>query len=159
LLGSKYTISINTEMNDWPAEITNLSELHAPLLDLIETAREDGRRIAKFYCGAGGFVLRHNTDLWGRAVPIDGARWGHLVYGRGMAIAASRRPLRVHARSQVPRRTRVSRKEGGDAVLNGLSCSGRKGHLVTGPSTSPENEYRLPSKEKAVLCHRPDDGH
>ena len=61
-------------MNYWPAETCNLSELHEPLFDLIETAREDGRRVAKFYYGAGGFVLHHNTDLWGDAVPIDGAR-------------------------------------------------------------------------------------
>jgi hypothetical protein len=74
--GSKYTININTEMNYWPAETCNLSELHDPLFDLIEKGREDGRRVAKFYYGSGGFVLHHNTDLWGDAVPIDGARWG-----------------------------------------------------------------------------------
>jgi alpha-L-fucosidase 2 len=74
--GSKYTININTEMNYWPVETTNLSELHEPLFDLIEKGREDGRRVAKFYYGAGGFVLHHNTDLWGDAVPIDGARYG-----------------------------------------------------------------------------------
>ena len=74
--GSKYTININTEMNYWPAETTNLSELHEPLFDLIDNAKENGRQVAKFYYGAGGFVLHHNTDLWGDAVPIDGARWG-----------------------------------------------------------------------------------
>ena len=77
--GSKYTININTEMNYWPAETCNLSELTEPLFDLIDTAREDGRRVAKFYYGAGGFVLHHNTDLWGDAVPIDGAQ---LASGR-----------------------------------------------------------------------------
>src|SRR5206468_3033950 len=72
--GSKYTININTEMNYWLAESTNLSELHEPLFDLIERGREDGRRVARFYYNSGGFVLHHNTDLWGDAVPIDGAR-------------------------------------------------------------------------------------
>jgi alpha-L-fucosidase 2 len=62
--GSKYTININTEMNYWPAETCNLSELTEPLFDLIDAAREDGRRVARFYYGAGGFVLHHNTDLW-----------------------------------------------------------------------------------------------
>ncbi|HVN05934.1 MAG TPA: glycoside hydrolase family 95 protein [Bryobacteraceae bacterium] len=47
--GSKYTININTEMNYWPAETCNLSELHAPLFDLLDAARDDGRRVAKFY--------------------------------------------------------------------------------------------------------------
>jgi alpha-L-fucosidase 2 len=58
--GGKYTININTEMNYWPAEVCNLSELHTPLFDLIESAREDDRRLAKNLYGARGFVVHHN---------------------------------------------------------------------------------------------------
>ena len=54
---SKFTININTEMNYWPAEVCNLSELHEPLFDLIDRAREDGRRVARTLYGARGFVL------------------------------------------------------------------------------------------------------
>ncbi|HWW77432.1 MAG TPA: glycoside hydrolase family 95 protein, partial [Pyrinomonadaceae bacterium] len=60
---SKYTVNINTEMNYWPAEVTNLSELHASLFDLVENARADGRRVAQKLYGARGFVIHHNTDL------------------------------------------------------------------------------------------------
>src|SRR5258706_55548 len=73
---SKYTININTEMNYWPAETTNLSELARPLFDLVDAARENGRAVAKKLYGARGFVLHHNTDIWGDAVPIDGVRSG-----------------------------------------------------------------------------------
>lgn len=66
---SKFTININTEMNYWPVETCNLSELHLPLFDLIDKAKPDGRRIAKELYGARGFVLHHNTDGWGHAVP------------------------------------------------------------------------------------------
>ncbi len=78
---SKYTININTEMNYWPAEVTNLSELHEPLFDLIDLARPDGRRIAKAIYGAHGFVIHHNTDIWGDAVPIDGVGSGLWAMG------------------------------------------------------------------------------
>ena len=74
--GSKYTININTEMNYWPAEVCNLSELTEPLFDLIERGRENGRQVAKIYYSAGGFVMHHNTDIWGDAVPIDGVASG-----------------------------------------------------------------------------------
>ena len=74
--GSKYTININTEMNYWPAEVTNLAECHEPLFDLIEELREPGRRTAQAHYGARGFVAHHNTDLWRAATPVDGARWG-----------------------------------------------------------------------------------
>src|SRR6185503_17660090 len=74
---SKYTININTQMNYWPAEVCNLSELHEPLFDLVENARENGRHVAKNLYGIKeGFVMHHNTDLWGDAVPIDGAAYG-----------------------------------------------------------------------------------
>ncbi|MGH7247017.1 MAG: glycoside hydrolase family 95 protein, partial [Pseudomonadota bacterium] len=73
---SKYTININTEMNYWPAETTNLSEMHQPLFDLIEMARENGRQVARELYGARGFVIHHNTDIWGDAVPIDGVGSG-----------------------------------------------------------------------------------
>ncbi|HEY8152204.1 MAG TPA: glycoside hydrolase N-terminal domain-containing protein, partial [Vicinamibacteria bacterium] len=57
--GSKYTININTEMNYWPAEVTNLAECHEPLFDLIEELREPGRRTARAHYGARGFVAHH----------------------------------------------------------------------------------------------------
>ncbi len=153
--GSKYTININTEMNYWPAETCNLSELHEPLFDLIDTAREDGRRVARFYYGAGGFVLHHNTDLWGDAVPIDGARWG--IWPMGAAWLSLH--LAEHYDFARDRRFLAERgypvmKEAAQFFLDYLVPDG-KGHLVTGPSLSPENEYRLPPGEQAVLCMGP----
>jgi len=123
--GSKYTININTEMNYWPAETCNLSELTDPLFSLIENGRENGRQVAKFYYNAGGFVMHHNTDLWGDAVPIDGASWG--VWPMGAALAPLGRALRLHARPQIPCRSRLSAHEGGGAVLPRLSGPGRQG--------------------------------
>ena len=78
---SKYTININTEMNYWPAEVTSLPEMHQPLFDLVDKAREDGRRVARGMYGARGFVIHHNTDAWGHASPIDGVRSGIWPFG------------------------------------------------------------------------------
>ncbi len=153
--GSKYTININTEMNYWPAETCNLSELHEPLFDLIETAREDGRRVARFYYNAGGFVLHHNTDLWGDAVPIDGARWGVWPMGAAwLSLHLAEHYDFTRDRKFLAERAYPVMKEATQFFLDYLVPDG-KGHLVTGPSTSPENEYQLPSGEKAVLCMGP----
>ena len=73
---SKFTININTEMNYWPAEAANLSEMTAALFDHVDRAREDGRHVARAVYGAGGFVMHHNTDGWGHAGPIDGVKSG-----------------------------------------------------------------------------------
>ena len=74
--GSKYTLNVNTEMNYWPAEVTNLSECTAPLFHLIEDLAENGAETAKLYYGAGGWVSHHNTDLWRGTAPVDAARYG-----------------------------------------------------------------------------------
>ena len=63
--GSKWTLNINVEMNYWPAEVTNLTEIHQPLFDLIKVVRESGRSTAKVMYGSRGFVAHHNSDIWG----------------------------------------------------------------------------------------------
>ena len=70
--GSKYTININTEMNYWPAEGTNLTEMHNPLIEMVKDLSHTGRETAKVMYGSGGWVAHHNTDLWRITGPVDG---------------------------------------------------------------------------------------
>jgi alpha-L-fucosidase 2 len=152
---SKFTININTEMNYWPAEVTNLSELHEPLFDLIDNAKEDGRRVARTLYGAGGFVLHHNTDLWGDAVPIDQAGsgmwpmggawlslhlWDHYDFTRDVEF--------------LRRRGYPTMKEAAEFLLDYM-VTDAQGRLVTGPSLSPENRYKLPDGTTARVCMGP----
>ena len=152
--GSKYTININTEMNYWPVEVCNLSELHQPLFDLIDAARGPGREVAKAYYGARGFVIHHNTDIWGDAVPIDGVPsgiwpmggawlsldlWEHYDFTRDKKFLADRAyPVM---------------KEAAEFLLDYMVADG-KGHLVTGPSLSPENRFKWEGKNMS-LCMGP----
>ncbi len=153
--GSKYTININTEMNYWPVETCNLSELHEPLFDLLEKGREDGRRMAKFYYGAGGFVLHHNTDLWGDAVPIDGAQFGIWPMGAAwLSLHLAEHYDFTRDRKFLAERAYPIMREAAQFFLDYLVSDG-KGHLVTGPSLSPENPYKLPSGERATLTMGP----
>lgn len=73
---SKYTININTEMNYWPAEITNLSETHDPLIQMVKELAVTGAATAREMYGAEGWVAHHNTDLWRVTSPIDFAAAG-----------------------------------------------------------------------------------
>ena len=152
---SKYTININTEMNYWPAEVTGLSELHAPLFDLVDNAKSEGRRVAKALYGAGGFVLHHNTDLWGDAVPIDQAGsgmwpmgaawlslhfWDHYDFTRDVAFLRER--------------GYPTMKEAAQFLLDYM-VTDPQGRLITGPSLSPENRYLLPDGTNARVCMGP----
>jgi alpha-L-fucosidase 2 len=152
---SKYTININTEMNYWPAEVCNLSELHEPLFDLVEKAREDGRRIARELWGAKGFVLHHNTDGWGHAVPIDGvgsgiwpmgAAWLSLHFWDRYDFARDRDFLRNRAYPVM--------KEAAEFLLTSM-VEDKNGRLLSGPSISPENRYKTGSGEIGKLAMSP----
>ena len=152
---SKYTININTEMNYWPAENTNLSELHLPLFDLLERMRASGRRTAKSTYGVTGFVAHHNTDMWAHTEPLDGVgsgiwpmgaawlslhMWDHYDFTRDQAFLKDRAyPVM---------------KEAAEFFLDYLTDDGA-GHLVTGPSISPENAFKLPDGGSAKLAMGP----
>ncbi|MHC4243568.1 MAG: glycoside hydrolase family 95 protein, partial [Planctomycetota bacterium] len=78
---SKYTTNINTEMNYWPAEVTNLSECHQPLFDMLKDVVQTGRKTAQTHYGCRGWVLHHNTDLWRGTAPINNSNHGIWVTG------------------------------------------------------------------------------
>ncbi len=73
---SKYTININAQMNYWPAEKTNLSELHEPFIQMVRDMAVTGRQTARDMYGARGWVAHHNTDIWRATGAVDGALWG-----------------------------------------------------------------------------------
>ena len=78
---SKYTININTEMNYWSAEVTNLSQNAEPLFSLVKDLSETGAKTAKEMYGCRGWMAHHNTDIWRIAGPVDGAQWGMFPNG------------------------------------------------------------------------------
>ena len=78
---SKYTININTEMNYWPAEVTNLGNTTEPLYSLIKDLSVTGAQTAREMYGCRGWMAHHNTDIWRIAGPVDGAQWGMFPNG------------------------------------------------------------------------------
>ncbi|RYY62165.1 MAG: glycoside hydrolase family 95 protein [Chitinophagaceae bacterium] len=83
---SKYTININAEMNYWPAELTNLSELHEPFLRMVTEMAVMGEKTAAVMYGTRGWMAHHNTDIWRSTGAVDGAFWGLWNQGGGWTI-------------------------------------------------------------------------
>lgn len=77
----KYTININTEMNYWPAEVCNLSELADPLFCLVYDLSVTGQETARTMYGARGWMAHHNTDIWRSTGMVDGPFWGAWPMG------------------------------------------------------------------------------
>jgi alpha-L-fucosidase 2 len=78
---SKYTTNINAEMNYWPVESGNLSELSEPLTKMVKELTDQGAQVAKENYGAEGWVCHQNTDIWRVAAPMDGPTWGTFTVG------------------------------------------------------------------------------
>jgi alpha-L-fucosidase 2 len=83
---SKYTININAQMNYWPAEKTNLAELHEPFLHMVQDLAETGKETARVMYGARGWMAHHNTDIWRITGPVDPIFWG--IWSAGGAWAS-----------------------------------------------------------------------
>ena len=140
---SKYTTNINVEMNYWPAEVGNLSETTLPFFDLVKMSLDSGRRTAKEMYGARGFVFHHNLDAWADTAPVDygyvgvwplGGAWMALHYWEHYQYGLNRAFLSREAYPVMKEATRF--------LLDFMIDDG-KGHLVTNPSYSPENSYRM----------------
>lgn len=153
--GSKFTININTEMNYWMAENSNLADLHPQLFDLLDSTRAFGAQTAKKYFNARGFLVNHNTDLWGDSIPVDhvqagvwpmGAAWISLHLFSHYAYSLDKSFLRDRAYPRI--------KEIAEFFLDYLT-EAPDGTLQSGPSQSPENKYVLPDGSKASLCMSP----
>jgi alpha-L-fucosidase 2 len=146
--GSKWTININTEMNYWLAEPAGLGETTLPLINLIDMVRTPasgtGMRVAHDYYGARGFVIHHNTDLWGDAEPIDGYHWGIWPMGGAwLSLHAWDHYAFTLDKKFLHDRAWPILHDASQFFLDYLVDDGSR-HLVTGPSISPENSYRLP---------------
>ncbi|MGV8880455.1 MAG: glycosyl hydrolase family 95 catalytic domain-containing protein [Sphingobacteriaceae bacterium] len=138
---SKYTININTEMNYWPSEVTQLSELGAPLFDMISDLSVTGRDAAKKMYHARGWMLHHNTDIWRTTGiadaafyglwPMGGAwlnqhLWEHYLYTGDKAFLKHYYPIM---------------KASALYYMDVLQKEPDHNWLVISPSMSPENQY------------------
>jgi len=157
--GSKYTININTEMNYWLAEPTGLGETVLPLINLIDMVRTPvsgtGARVAREYYGARGFMIHHNTDIWGDAEAIDGYQWGLWPMGGAwLSLHAWDHYAYTEDKQFLHDRAWPILHEASQFFLDYLVDDG-SGHLVTGPSVSPENSYSLPDGSHHSLTMGP----
>ena len=138
---SKYTVNINTEMNYWPAEVTNLAECHEPLLRMVAELVENGARTAQIHWGARGWVCHHNTDLWRQTAPIDGPLWGFWPTGGAWLC----QHLWEHYEFSLDRaylaRAYPVMKGAAQFFLDKLVEEPKTKWLVTNPSLSPENKH------------------
>ncbi|KAL4892016.1 Six-hairpin glycosidase-like protein [Aspergillus ambiguus] len=144
--GGKFTVDVNLEMNYWPAEVTNLADTFDPFIDLLETVVPHGTDVARrmYQCDNEGYILHHNTDLWGDAAPVDnGTTWTMWPMGSAWLSENLMQHYRFTQNKKVLR----------ERIWPLLQSAARfyycylfefDGYYSTGPSLSPENAFIVP---------------
>lgn len=150
-----YHIDINVQMNYWPAEVCGLGDCHTPLFKLIESLQEPGRKTAKIYYNADGWVAHVITNVWGFTAPGEQAGWGatatgspwlcdhlweHYDYGRDKEFLKWAYPIM---------------KGSAEFFLDMLIEEPKRKWLVTAPSNSPENTFIYGDGKNARVCMGP----
>lgn len=147
---SKYTVNINTQMNYWLTEPTNLSECGRPLFDALVDLSQTGRSVAVKHYDAPGWVLHHNFDLWRGAAPINASDhgiwptggawlcqhlWWHYLYTGDKTFLAERAyPLMKGAAEFFVAYLIEDPRNDKRWLISGPSNSPEQGGLVMGPT-------------------------
>ncbi|HNT87639.1 MAG TPA: glycoside hydrolase N-terminal domain-containing protein, partial [Candidatus Hydrogenedentes bacterium] len=150
-----YHNNINDQMNYWPAEVANLAECHEPFLKLIASWREPGRKTARVHYGARGWVAHTIGNVWGFTSPGEDPSWGQF-HAAGAWLC---RHLWEHYEFSGDRAflewAYPIMKESAEFYVDFLIEESKHGWLVTSPSNSPENAYRMADGQVARVCMGP----
>lgn len=138
---SKYTMNINAEMNYWPAEVTNLSEMHEPFIQMAKELSVTGQETAKMMYGADGWVLHHNTDIWRITGPVDFAASGMWPTGGAWVCQDLWERYLYTGDQNYLKEIYPILKGAATFFLDFMIPDPKTGWLVVVPSCSPENTH------------------
>ncbi|MFT3781365.1 MAG: glycoside hydrolase N-terminal domain-containing protein [Nibricoccus sp.] len=145
-------LNVNVQMNYWPAEVCNLSELHEPLFKLISSLQEPGAKTAQKYYSARGWVAHVITNPWGFTSPGEGANWGATTTGSAWLCQHLWDHYLFTADKEFLKWAYPIMKGSALFYLDMLIEEPKHKWLVTAPSNSPENAFALPDGREAHIC-------
>ncbi len=147
-----YHLNINLQMNLWPAEVTNLSELHLPLVEWTKQQVPSGQRTARSYYNSRGWVTHILGNVWQFTAPGEHPSWG----ATNTSAAWMCEHLYTHYQYTLDKKYLAGvypvMKEAALFFVDMLVEDPRNGYLVTAPTTSPENAYRMPNGKAVSIC-------
>jgi len=150
-----YHTDVNVEMNYWPAEVTNLSEMQLPLFDLVTSLVEPGKKTAKTQYHNRGWVVHPITNIWGYTSPGESAGWG-MHTGGGAWISTHIYEHYAFTNDKVfLKKMYPVLKESTQFYMDWLVKDPKSGKLVSGPAVSPENRFIAPDGSKSSISMGP----
>jgi alpha-L-fucosidase 2 len=154
-----YHININIQMNYWPAEVTNLSELHLPFISFVDSLRVDGRKTARDMYGINGSVAHFTSDAWHFTEPYGEVQWAMWPMGYAWsALHAWEHYEFTHDKKFMETQGYTILKAAAEFCMSYLTMDSN-GKFISGPSISPENSFKTPTGETSMLVMGPTMDH
>ena len=150
-----YHLDINVQMNHWPLEVSNLSELNLPLTQLVKGMVKNGEKTAKAYYNADGWVAHVITNIWGFTEPGEAASWGITKVGSGWLCDNLWQHYDFTNDRNYLRQIYPILKGSAQFYNSMLIRDPKTGWMVTSPSSSPENGFYMPDGRHASICMGP----
>ena len=147
-----YHLNINVEMNHWPCEVCNLSELHLPLIHFAEGLMPSGSKTARDFYGARGWTAHVVCNLWGFTAPGEHPSWGATNTGGAWLALHAWQHFEFTQDTGFLREAYPLMKEAALFFLDAMIEEPEHGWLVTAPTTSPENAFWLNDSTAVSVC-------
>ena len=147
-----YHLNINVEMNHWPCEVCNLSELHLPLVRFAEGLRSSGRKTARDFYGARGWAAHVVCNPWGFTAPGEHPSWGATNTGGAWLALHAWQHFEFTQDVGFLKESYPLMKESARFFLDAMIEEPEHGWLVTAPTTSPENAFWLNDSTAVSVC-------
>ncbi|HEY0865873.1 MAG TPA: glycoside hydrolase family 95 protein [Fimbriimonas sp.] len=150
-----FHLNINVQMNYWPAEVANLSDCHRPLLEFVPRLVGNGRKTARAYYDADGWVAHVVTNPWLFTSPGEGANWGSTLTGGAWLCSHLWEHYAFTRDREFLKGAYPTLRGAAEFFLDTLVVEPSRGWLVTAPSNSPENQYIHPKDGPLSTCMGP----
>ncbi len=147
-----YHLNINVEMNHWPCEVCNLSELHLPLIRFAEGLMPSGSKTARDFYGARGWTAHVVCNPWGFTAPGEHPSWGATNTGGAWLALHAWQHYEFTQDVDFLREAYPLMKEAALFFLDAMIKEPEHGWLVTAPTTSPENAFWLNDSTAVSVC-------
>ena len=150
-----YHTDVNIEMNYWPAEVTNLSEMHLPMFDLIASLVKPGEKTAQVQYNKKGWVVHPITNVWGYTSPGEAASWGMHTGAPAWICQHIGEHYRFTGDKEFLRQNYPVLKGAVEFYMDWLTEDPETGKLVSGPAVSPENTFVAPDGSYSQISMGP----
>jgi len=148
-------LDVNVEMNYWPAEACNLSDLTDPLFALISSLQEPGAKTAHDYYNARGWVTHVLANPWGFTSPGESASWGASTCGSAW-LCQHLYDHYLFTHDEKFLKWAYPILKGSAQFYSDMLIEEPKHHwLVVAPANSPENHFAMPDGRDATIALGP----